>query len=82
MAAILRRVAHLRQYEAIPDTDLAAILNGTTWYTVCSAENTPELCTATNIVFPPVGFTSEYVSIDSMQAGGPWPFSWRASTYT
>ena len=74
MAAIRRRVAHLRQYEAIPDMDLAAILNGTTWYTVRSAEITAALRAATTLMGPQVGFTPEDVSVRSMRPGGAMAF--------
>ena len=66
MAAIRRRVAHLRQHGATPDTHLAAVFNGTTWSTVRSAEITAALRTATTLVGPQVGFTPEDVNARSM----------------
>ena len=70
VASIRRRVAHLRQHVATPDTHLAAVFNGTTWSTVCSAEITAALRAATTLMRPQVGFTPEDVGARSMRAGG------------
>ena len=63
LEAIRRRVAHLRQHSATPETHLAAVYNGATWSTVRSAEITKALR-------PQVGLTPEDVSSQSMRAGG------------
>ena len=70
MAAIRRRVAHLRQHGATPDTHLVTVFNGATWSTVCSVEITAALRAATTRIGPQVGFTPEDVSAQSMRASG------------
>ena len=70
VAAIRRRVAHLRQYGAASDTHLTAVFNGATWSTVRSAEITTALRAATTTMGPQVGLTPEDVSARSMRAGG------------
>ena len=70
VAAIWCRVAHLRKHGATPDTHLAAVFNGTAWSTVRTAETTAVLRAATTLMGPPVGFTLEGVSAQSMRAGG------------
>ena len=70
VATIRRRVAHLRQHGATPDTHLAVIFNGTAWSTVRSAEITTALRAATTLMGPQVGFTPEDVSARLMRAGG------------
>ena len=83
VAAILRRVAHLRQHGATPDTHLTAVFNGVKWSTVHSAEITAALCAPTTIVGPQVGFTPEDVSAHSMRASGSMALLMaRVVTYT
>ena len=69
VSAIRRHVEHLRQHGATPDTHLAAVINRTTWSTVCSAKITTALRAATTLLGPQVGFTPEDVSTRSMGAG-------------
>ena len=69
VAAIQRRVAHLQQHGATPDTHLATVFNGTTWSTVRSAEVTAALRAANTLMGHQVGFTPEDVSARSMRAG-------------
>ena len=66
----MRRVAHIRQNGATPDTHLAAIFNKTVWSTVRSAEINAALRAATTLMGPQVGFTLEDISVRSMRAGG------------
>ena len=70
VAAIRRRMAHLRQHGATPDTHLAAVFNGAAWSTVRSAKITTALRAATTTMGPQVGFTPEDISARSMRAGG------------
>ena len=70
VAAIRRRVAHLRQHGTTPDIHLAAVFNGVKWSTVRSSKITAALHAATTIIRPQVGFTLEDVSARSMWAGG------------
>ena len=62
-------MAHSRQHGATPDTHLVAFFNGVKWSTVRSAKITTELCAATTIIRPQVGFIPEDVSARSMRAG-------------
>ena len=70
MAAIRRRVAHLQQHSATPDTHLAVVYNGATWSTVRSAKITTALRAATTTMGPQVGFIPEDISARLMRAGG------------
>ena len=70
VVAIRRRVAHIQQHEATPDTHLTTVYNRTTWYTVRSAYITKVLRAATTLMGTQVGFTPEGVSARSMRAGG------------
>ena len=70
MAAIRRRVAHLRQHIAPPNMHLAAVFKVNKWSTIRSAEITAALCAATTIIGPQLGFTPDDVSSHSMRGGG------------
>ena len=70
MAAIRRRVAHLRHHSAPPDTHLATVFKVDHCSTVHSAEITAALYAATTIIGPQVGFTPDEVSARSIRTGG------------
>ena len=70
MAAIRRRVAHLRQHSAPQNTYLAAVVKVNKWATICSTEITAALCAATKIIGTHVRITPDDVIARSMWAGG------------
>ena len=77
VASIRRRVAHLRQHGATPDTHFAAVFNGTTWSTVCSA-----LRAATTLMGPRWDSLQKTSARNQCGPAAPWPSSWHVLTQT
>ena len=62
---------------------LSEVFKGNKWSTICSAEITAALRSATTIIVTQVGFTPDDVSARSMQAGGDMALLMaRVDTYT
>ena len=70
VAAIRRRVAHLQQHSAAPNTHFVVLFKRNKWSTIRSAEITAALLAETTIIGPQVWFLPDEVSARLMRAGG------------